>query len=113
MKNEQYLKWLYSELSNLSGILRLNVERKHPKTGVSSFSGRFFTKKCFTNLESIFYSKATSLKKRRKIVPNQIENLFDPIVLAVWFMDDGGKAQNTRLNKPKVCFSFLYKCNKF
>lgn len=51
--------------------------------------------KCFTNLESIFYSKATSFKKRRKIVPNDIENFLNPIVLAVWFMDDGGKAQNT------------------
>lgn len=98
MKKEQYLKWLYSELSNLSGILRLKVERKHPKTGVSSFSCRFYTQKCFTNLESLFYSKPSrlsSLKKRRKIVPNQIEELLNPIALAVWFMDDGGKAQNT------------------
>ena len=95
MKNKQYLNWLYSELSNLSGKIRLNVERKHPKTGVSSFSCRFYTQKCFTNLESIFYSKATSFKKRRKIVPNDIENFLNPIVLAVWFMDDGGKAQNT------------------
>ena len=98
IKNEQYLKWLYSELSNLSGILRLKVERKHPKTGVSSFSCRFYTQKCFTNLESLFYSKPSrlsSLKKRRKIVPDQIEKLLNPIALAVWFMDDGGKAQNT------------------
>lgn len=69
MKNEQYLKWIYSELSNLSGRLSLNVKRKHSKTGVSSFSGRFYTQKCFTNLESI---KPTLRKKRRKIVPNQI-----------------------------------------
>ena len=95
MKNEQYLKWLYSELENLSGTLRLNVERKHPKTGVSSFSCRFYTQKCFTKIESLFYSKGTELKKRRKIVPDQIEKLLNPIVLAVWFMDDGGKAQNT------------------
>ena len=95
MKNEQYLRWLYSELSNLSGKISLNVQRKHPKTGVSSFSCRFYTQKCFKDLESIFYSKDTADKKRRKVVPNEIEKLLNPIVLAIWFMDDGGKAQNT------------------
>ncbi len=32
---------------------------------------------------------------RRKVVPPGIRDLLDPTSLAVWYMDDGGKAQNT------------------
>ena len=39
-------------------------------------------------------------EKRRKVVPKNIEQLFNPIVLAIWFMDDGGKAQST----PKAAY---------
>lgn len=92
VKNEQYLKWLYSELQSLSGKLSSNVERIHPKTGTPSLSRRFYTKKYFTDLEVLFYEKK---EIRKKIIPNKIEQLLDPVVLAVWFMDDGGKAQNT------------------
>ena len=33
--------------------------------------------------------------KRRKVIPPGIGDLLDPVSLAVWYMDDGGKAQNT------------------
>ncbi len=105
MGHEQYLKWLYSELLTLSGKLSSNIKRIHPKTGIPSFSCRFYTRKCFTFLEALFYKKVNDEKmssplnrikvNRIKVVPSTIEQLLDPIVLAVWFMDDGGKAQNT------------------
>lgn len=96
MNHQQYLEWLYSELLNLSGKLSLNIKRIHPKTGKDSFSCRFYTLKCFTTLEYIFYKKLNNEKKRTKVVPIQIEQFLDPVALAVWFMDDGGKAQNTK-----------------
>lgn len=98
VKNEQYLKWLYSELKSLSGRLSSNVERIHPKTGTPSFSRRFYTKKYFADLAALFYENKNEVRK--KIIPIQIQQLLDPVVLAVWFMDDGGKAQNT----PKAAY---------
>ena len=35
-----------------------------------------------------------------KIVPKNYEQLLNPILLAVWFMDDGGKSQST----PKAAY---------
>lgn len=34
-------------------------------------------------------------EKRTKVVSTSIEQPLDPVALASWFMDDGGKAQNT------------------
>ena len=42
----------------------------------------------------------TKKMKRKKIVPINLEAILDPVVLAIWFMDDGGKAQNT----PKAAY---------
>lgn len=82
----------------MSGKLSSNVERIHPKTGTPSFSRRFYTKKYFADLAALFYENKNEVRK--KIIPIQIQQLLDPVVLAVWFMDDGGKAQNT----PKAAY---------
>lgn len=37
-----------------------------------------------------------------------LEQLLDPIVLAIWFMDDGGKAQNTPKGAYINATSFTY-----
>lgn len=92
IRNRTYVKWLHRELSTLSGNLSV-VERTHSKTGIKSSSCRFYTKKCFSDLESIFYKNIDG--RRVKVVPESIDKLLDPVGLAVWFMDDGGKAQNT------------------
>lgn len=94
---KNYVFWLHQELKNLSGEVTLDVPRVHPVTLKPSHSCRFYTKKCFTELESIFYEKNSKTEKRTKIVPSEeeLEKRLDPVSLAVWFMDDGGKAQNT------------------
>ena len=53
----------------------------------------FLYKKIFQDLESLFYTQVGA--KRKKILPKNIEQLLDPVVLAIWFMDDGGKSQST------------------
>lgn len=55
MNHQQYLKWLYSELLTLSGKLSLNIKRLHPKTGIPSFSCRFYTRKLFTKEKTLNY----------------------------------------------------------
>lgn len=45
-------------------------------------------------------------KKRRKIVPDEIESLLrDPLSLSVWFMDDGSKNRNDGLILNTQCFT--------
>ncbi len=55
---------------------------------------QLYSKKIFMNLEYIFYINSFNME-RKKIVPKNLEAILDPIVLAIWFIDDGGKAQNT------------------
>ena len=92
-QHQQYVDWLYNKLMNLASGKISSVTRVHPKTQKESFSCRFYTKTLFRDLESIFYTSAGG--KRKKVVPRDLEELLNPIVLAIWFMDDGGKSQST------------------
>lgn len=92
LQHQEYLKWLHEQLSTISGKLSY-VERTHPKTGKVSKSWRFYTKKVFQDLQNVFYAEIHG--KRTKVIPKNLEQLLDSIVLAIWFMGDGGKAQNT------------------
>ena len=97
IKNEEYLNWLYIQLQDLASGPISSVTRIHPKTKKCSYSRRFYTKSLFQDLESIFYMSTTGTGriKRKKIVPKNLKQFLDPIVLAIWFMDDGGKSQST------------------
>ena len=64
VKNEDYLKWLYSELQSLSGKLSENVERIHPKTGTPSLSRRFYTQKYLTDFTVLFYEKKKKYERK-------------------------------------------------
>jgi hypothetical protein len=97
--HEQYVLWLFDQLYSLVSGPISSVKRTHPKTKKESFSCRFYTKKIFLDLEAIFYRNSFGTK-RKKIVPTNLETLLDPVVLAIWFLDDGGKAQNT----PKAAY---------
>ena len=66
--HEKYVDWLFDQLNFLtSGPISL-VQRTHPKTKKKSFSCRFYTKKVFLDLESIFYTNSLS-NARKKVVP--------------------------------------------
>jgi hypothetical protein len=56
----------------------------------------FLLKPCFMHWRTAFYKEVANIpgvhKKNVKILPNNIENLLvNPLSLATWFMDDGGK----------------------
>lgn len=56
----------------------------------NSWRFRTISHPIFTEFHKLFYNK-----QGRKILPGEIRNLIvDPIVLAVWFMDDGAKMAN-------------------
>ena len=59
-----YLEWLHEQLPGKISY----VKRNHPKTGKISESYRFWTKKVFQDLESIFYREIRG--KRKKVVPS-------------------------------------------
>ena len=91
-KQASYVMWKHSVFETVAGKIS-DVNRTHSKTGVQSTSKRFYTNKSFQGLEPLFYRVEGNT--RRKVVPPGIRDLLDPTSLAVWYMDDGGKAQNT------------------
>lgn len=92
IQQASYVEWKHSVFTNVAGKIS-DVSRVHPKTGVDSTSKRFYTNKSFQDLEPLFYK--TEGGERRKVIPPGIGDLLDPVSLATWYMDDGGKAQNT------------------
>ena len=87
VKQKRYVLWKY-------GILRdfvLTKGREYKKT--KSISFRTISHKDLTEFQKLFYPDG------KKVVPKNISSLItDPMVLAVWFMDDG----NIRKVKDKV-----------
>src|SRR5262249_52280898 len=50
---------------------------------------RFYTKAVLKEFRNVFY------RDRKKIIPNELGDLLDPIATGVWFMDDGGRGART------------------
>lgn len=93
IEQRNFVYWLYNKLENLASGEIKTVKRIHPKTKKESFSCRFYTKKMFKELSSLFYN-SNEKGKRKKVVPKYLEEFLDPIALAVWFMCDGTKYQS-------------------
>ncbi len=81
-KAKEYVDWKYSVLKNL-----VESPPKKRVGGEGRFAYRFFTKQHteLTKLLEDFYVNG------RKTVPKNLK--LDPIILAVWFMDDGSKTR--------------------
>ena len=81
IKAKEYVDWKYSVLKN---ICKSGPKERDTNEGRVAY--RFFTKQNheITNLLSMFY------KNGKKIVPQDLK--LDPIILAIWFMDDGSKS---------------------
>jgi len=81
IKAREYVDWKYSVLKNIciSGP-------KERNTNEGRVAYRFFTKQIpeITSLLNLFY------ENRKKIVPQSLK--LDPVILAVWYMDDGSKS---------------------
>jgi len=78
VKQKEYVFWKYEVLKNIV----LTEPKVYEPTQAMIF--RTISHPELTVLRTMFY------RGRQKIIPNNIEKLLkDPIVLAVWFMDDG------------------------
>ena len=95
LKAKDYVDWKYSVLKNIC-----NSEPKEREANEGRMVYCFFTKqdKEITEIYNLFYQDG------KKIIPKELE--IDPIVLAVWLMDDGSKSNgNIYLNTQQ--FSML------
>lgn len=81
LKAKDYVDWKYFVLKNIC-----NSEPKERETNEGRHAYRFFTKqdKEITEIYNLFYQDG------KKIIPKELE--INPIVLAVWLMDDGSKS---------------------
>ena len=94
LKAKEYVDWKYSKLKNIC--------RSGPKERAldkSRTAYRFYTKehKDITELLKRFY------KNGKKTIPESLE--LDPIILAIWFMDDGSRCRknDVYLNTQQFC----------
>jgi hypothetical protein len=92
IKQQEYLFWKYQKLKRWCQTEPHLVKFKDARSGKKYLQWRFQTlsNKIFTDLWRMFYKNGT------KIVPkNIVEILKSPLSLAVWFMDDGGRRNDS------------------
>jgi hypothetical protein len=85
----EYTFWKYGKLKPIVGRRPRLVERFDRRTRKTYRSLRFYTKTVLKDFRDCFY------QSRRKIVPTHLGDILDPLGLAVWFMDDGGRGART------------------
>lgn len=78
-----YLKWKFNKFKLLAYPKVARVERFDKRTGKTNISYRFFLRQYFRPLRQMFY------KKGRKRIPRGIDAYFNPMLVSVWYMDDG------------------------
>ena len=76
-------------LRSVAGKWPRTIERWDSRTAKTYRSVRFYTKSVLKTFRNDFY------RDRKKIVPISIGELLDPMAVAVWFMDDGGRGART------------------
>lgn len=86
-----YVEWKYSRLSQVAGKPPRRVERTDRRNAKTYASLRFYTRAVFVEERTLFYFEGD------KRVPSDIEDRLDPLALAVWYMDDGGRGGHTKL----------------
>lgn len=82
-QQKNYLLWKYKELKNIAYPKVAKVTRKDNRTNQQTISWRFFLRQYFRPLRIVFY------QQRKKVVPKNLISWFSPLLLAVWYMDDG------------------------
>lgn len=79
----KYFWKVFMDLSHYcSSMPHLDIGKR---SGITTFGIRFFTRRlpCITELHSLFY------KNNKKVIPDDIYNLLDPVALAHWIQGDG------------------------
>ena len=84
IKQRQYVEWKYQKLKNLVGGLPKSRRGKEKRIAY-----RFYTKQHpeLTRLFHEFYHNG------KKIFPEKL--ILNPVILAVWYMDDGSKCRDS------------------
>lgn len=81
---EQYLRWKYAELESIAYPKVARVARIDKRTSTQTISWRFFLRQFFRPLRTAFYTPNGT-----KTVPPELRFWITPLLLAVWYMDDG------------------------
>jgi hypothetical protein len=89
LEQAAYTHWKYRMLESIAGKVPRPVERYDCRTNKTYRSLRFYTKAVLKSYRASFY------QDRKKVVPNNIGDILDPLAVAVWFMDDGGRGART------------------
>ena len=78
-----YVDWLYHELKTIAA--------NEPQRKVQRVSGKEYVKYWFNTFStgSLRFYGQQWYRKRKKMIPRQMNRWITPLVLAVWFMDDG------------------------
>jgi len=99
-KQKNYLLWKYSELQNLAYPKVAQVKRLDKRTNKITSSWRFYLRQYFKTLRKTFYNLDS-----KKIIPSDLKNWMNPLVLATWYMDDGHLDRNKYPYFMTECFS--------
>jgi hypothetical protein len=89
LEQAAYTSWKYQMLQPIAGREPTLVERYDHRTRKTYRSMRFYTKAVLKDFRNGFY------QDRKKIVPINLGDILDPLAVAVWFMDDGGRGART------------------
>lgn len=80
-KQLSYIKWKFAELKSLAYSQPKKIQRKHKLSGKIYTSYRFWLRQYFRPWREIFY------RRGHKVFPEWLK--LTPLMIAVWYMDDG------------------------
>ena len=93
-KNVEYLMWFHKKLSSegYCSERKPKLKIRIRKGGIyHSYTVKSYTFKSFNKLYEKFYKLENGVRK--KVIPRDID--LNPLVLAIWFMEDGSKIKDT------------------
>lgn len=103
-RQKEYVLWKY-------GIFKKFVitSPRHIRGAINSWKFRTVSHKEFIQLRHMFY------RSGKKILPRRLDFILDPLVLAVWFMDDGclDKKRGYILNTQNFTFEENMRLKEF
>lgn len=95
---EEYLLWKSSVLGVY--VSSITATRKANKTSGGTYHGKAFTTHSCTQLRP-YYDLFYPAPDRKRVFPWNLPKEMTPLVLAVWYMDDGGLANRYH---PRIAF---------
>ncbi len=99
IKQQEYLLWKYQQLESLAYPKISQVVRWDKRINKNTISKRFFLRQYFRPLRKIFYLN------RKKVIPSQLVNWISPLLLAIWYMDDGHLDKNKYPSLMTECYT--------